>query len=123
MALLGPWRQVVFILHVNCRQCVVAAWHWGGNPAAGVKLAVAGGTLQGEGGIQAGADVAFNASPARLLQRVSSKPDVDCGNLSAHDAGQGHYRHASSARPWYGWRGVYDAIHCERHRTAQTPSQ
>jgi hypothetical protein len=33
------------------------------NPAAGVKLAVAGGTLQGEGGIQAGADVAFNASP------------------------------------------------------------
>ena len=33
------------------------------NPAAGVKLAVAGGTIQGEGGIQAGTDAAFNASP------------------------------------------------------------
>jgi hypothetical protein len=33
------------------------------NPAAGVKLAVAGGTIQGEAGIQAGTDVAFNASP------------------------------------------------------------
>jgi len=35
------------------------AWHWGRESAAGVKLAVAGGTLQGEGGIQAGADVAL----------------------------------------------------------------
>jgi hypothetical protein len=33
------------------------------NTAAGVKLAVAGGTIQGEGGIQAGTDAAFNASP------------------------------------------------------------
>jgi hypothetical protein len=33
------------------------------NPGAGVKLAVAGGTIQGEGGIQAGSDTAFNASP------------------------------------------------------------
>jgi hypothetical protein len=33
------------------------------NTSAGVKLAVAGGTIQGEGGIQAGTDAAFNASP------------------------------------------------------------
>ncbi len=33
------------------------------NPGAGVKLAVLGGTIQGEGGIQAGSDTAFNASP------------------------------------------------------------
>jgi hypothetical protein len=54
----------------SCLFCTSLAgsslWQLGigeGNPAAGVKLAVAGGTLQGEGGIQAGADVAFNASP------------------------------------------------------------
>jgi hypothetical protein len=54
----------------SCLFCTSTAgsslWQLGigeGNPAAGVKLAVAGGTLQGEGGIQAGADVAFNASP------------------------------------------------------------
>jgi hypothetical protein len=54
----------------SCLFCTSTAgsslWQLGigeGNPAAGVKVAVAGGTLQGEGGIQAGADVAFNASP------------------------------------------------------------
>ena len=54
----------------SCLFCTSAAggslWQLGigeANPAAGVKLAVSGGTLQGEGGIQAGSDVAFNASP------------------------------------------------------------
>jgi len=57
----------------SCLFCTSAAgssfWQLGigeGNPNAGVKLAVAGGTLQGEGGIQAGTDVAFNASPRGL---------------------------------------------------------
>jgi hypothetical protein len=54
----------------SCLFCTSAggslSWQLGigeANPSAGVKLAVAGGTLQGEGGIQAGTDVAFNASP------------------------------------------------------------
>ncbi|MCU1341671.1 MAG: hypothetical protein JWN92_1094, partial [Candidatus Acidoferrum typicum] len=54
----------------SCLFCTAAAgsslWQLGigeANPGVGVKLAVSGGTLQGEGGIQAGADVAFNASP------------------------------------------------------------
>jgi hypothetical protein len=54
----------------SCLLCTSSAggllWQLGigeGNPGAGVKLAVAGGTIQGEGGIQAGTDVAFNASP------------------------------------------------------------
>ena len=54
----------------SCLMCTSAGgslfWQLGigeANPGAGVKLAVAGGTIQGEGGIQAGADVAFNASP------------------------------------------------------------
>src|SRR5260221_2866931 len=57
----------------SCLFCAAAAgssfWQLGigeANPAAGVKLAVSGGTLQGEGGVQAGADVAFNASPRGL---------------------------------------------------------
>jgi len=33
------------------------------NPAAGVKLDVKGGTIRGQGGVQAGTDTAFNASP------------------------------------------------------------
>jgi hypothetical protein len=54
----------------SCLLCTLPAgstlWQLGigeANPGAGVKLAVAGGTIQGEGGIQAGSDVAFNASP------------------------------------------------------------
>jgi len=57
----------------SCLLCTSAAgsglWQLGvgePNPGVGVKLAVSGGTLQGEGGIQAGADVAFNASPRGL---------------------------------------------------------
>jgi hypothetical protein len=56
--------------HPGCFYCTSAgagaSWPLGvgePNPAAGVKLAVKGGTIQGEGGIQAGTDTAFNASP------------------------------------------------------------
>ena len=54
----------------SCLLCTSSAgnlsWQLGigeANPGTGVKLAVAGGTIQGEAGIQAGKDVAFNASP------------------------------------------------------------
>ena len=56
--------------HPGCIYCTSAGagavWALGvgePNPGAGVKLAVKGGTIQGEGGIQAGSDTAFNASP------------------------------------------------------------
>ncbi len=56
--------------HPGCLYCTSAgagaSWALGvgePNPAAGVKLAVKGGAIQGEGGIQAGTDTAFNASP------------------------------------------------------------
>jgi hypothetical protein len=54
----------------SCLLCTSSAgnlsWQLGvgeANPGTGVKLAVAGGTIQGEAGIQAGTDVAFTASP------------------------------------------------------------